>query len=582
MINIDCDRDQLLSTQASTLLKNHYMTEDETSPQEAFARASIAFSGGDMGLAQRIYDYASRGWFMFSSPILSNAPAFGKKPKAMPISCFVVDVQDTREDLVATRGETAWLTFMGGGVGLNFSKIRAISEKSNGPLPHVKVIDSQMLSDKQSTTRKGSSAVYLDVSHPDIVEFIESRLKSGGGDTNRKCFNINTAVNITNDFMFRVLGDHSWDLKCPHTGEVKETVSARQLWGRIIKARFEDGEPYLHFIDTANGALPKPLADKGLRVNSSNLCCEIELPTSEDRTAVCCLSSVNLEKWDEWKDTQMVADLVTYLDNVLDVFIADDSPGLEKARYSAKRERSIGIGAMGFHSLLQSKMIPFESEEASELNKEIFKDLKTKATEQTLILGKIRGPYLDDEGMTLKRNSHLFAIAPNANSSIITGSSPSVEPWRANGFTHRTRIGSHTVRNKYLDALIKERVGDQAEEVWRKILTNKGSIQDMKDLFSERERDVFKTSFELNQKWVIRHAAQRQPFICQSQSLNLFFPFGAEGKYVNDVHVMAWKEGLKGLYYLRTEATRHADSIGNRVERDAIGDASGECAACEG
>ena len=579
-ISVDLERDKRLTEQAYKLVTEFYLADDETSPQEAYARAAVAYSADDTDLAQRIYDYVSKGYFMFSSPILSNAPKPKGKHKALPISCFLGYVPDTVKGLIEHHAETAWLSVKGGGVGGHWSDVRGITDKSVGVLPMLKVTDSQMTAYKQGKTRKGSYAAYLDVDHPDIVEFINFKIPTGG-DINRKCFNIFNAVNVTDDFMFAVVQGEQWILKDPHTGNPVDTVSARELWQRILEARFRTGSPYINFIDTANKALPEFQKKLGLKINGSNLCNEIHLATNEERSAVCCLSSVNLEKYDEWKHTTMVADLVTFLDNVLEEFIAHAPDELEKARYSAYRERSIGIGAMGFHGYLQSKNIAWESWEATSENYKIFKDIKAQAEAQTYKLAEERGECPDGKGFGV-RNAHLLAIAPNANSSIICDCSASIEPIKANVYVHRTRAGAHTVRNKWLEALLTE-YERNTSDVWESILDNEGSVQHL-DFLSDHDKSVFKTSFELDQNWVVEHAAKRQDFICQGQSVNLFFPSGADKGYVNQVHLKAYKEGLKGLYYLRTSAGITADKVGVKVERDALKDFDNaeECLSCQG
>lgn len=579
-ISIDLERDNRLTEQAYKLVTEFYLADDETSPQEAYARASVAYSAGDTDLAQRIYDYVSKGYFMFSSPILSNAPKPKGNHKALPISCFLGYVPDTVKGLIEHHAETAWLSVKGGGVGGHWSDVRGITDKSVGVLPMLKVTDSQMTAYKQGKTRKGSYAAYLDIDHPDIVEFINFKIPTGG-DINRKCFNIFNAVNVTDDFMFAVVQGEQWVLKDPHTGNPVDTVSARELWQRILEARFRTGSPYINFIDTANKALPEFQKKLGLKINGSNLCNEIHLATNEERSAVCCLSSVNLEKYDEWKHTTMVADLVTFLDNVLEEFIAHAPDELEKARYSAYRERSIGIGAMGFHGYLQSKNIAWESWEATSENYKIFKDIKAQAEAQTYKLAEERGECPDGKGFGV-RNAHLLAIAPNANSSIICDCSASIEPIKANVYVHRTRAGAHTVRNKWLEVLLTE-YERNTSDVWESILDNEGSVQHL-DFLSDHDKSVFKTSFELDQNWVVEHAAKRQEFICQGQSVNLFFPSGADKGYVNQVHLKAYKEGLKGLYYLRTSAGITADKVGIKVERDALKDfdSAEECLSCQG
>lgn len=582
MITIDKERDKLLTNQAMQLLKDYYMAEGEESPQEAFARAAIAYCADDLDLAQRIYDYASKGWFMFSSPILSNAPTKNKKHKALPISCFLSYVPDTVQGLIEHHAETAWLSVKGGGVGGHWSDVRGVTDKSVGVMPMLKVTDSQMTAYKQGKTRKGSYAGYLDVTHPDIIEFINMKTPTGG-DVNRKCFNMFNAVNLTDEFMQAVINGDLYDIICPATGNVINKLMARDVWQRLIETRSRTGSPYLNFIDTANKALPDYQKKLGLKINGSNLCNEIHLATNDERTAVCCLSSVNLEKYDEWKASTMVADLVTFLDNVLEEFIAHAPEELERARYSAYRERSIGIGAMGFHGYLQSKNIAWESWEATSENYKIFKDIKAQAEAQTYKLAEERGEAPDARGYGV-RNAHLLAIAPNANSSIICGCSASIEPIKSNMFVHRTRIGAHVVKNKYLEHLLTE-YEQNTEEVWDSILNNDGSVQHL-EFLSDHDREVFKTAFELDQQWVVEHAAKRQGFICQGQSVNLFFASGADKGYVNRVHLKAWKDGLKGLYYFRTTAGATGDKVATKVVRDALKDfeseATEECLSCQG
>jgi ribonucleoside-diphosphate reductase alpha chain len=451
-IDLDLSRDSLLSEQAMQLLKDYYMLPNEQSPQEAFARAALAYSGGDTWFAQRIYFYASQQWFMFSSPVLSNAPNHGDKFKALPISCFLTYVADTLQSLIEHNAEVAWLSVKGGGVGGHWSDVRGVSDKAPGPIPFMKVVDSQMTAYKQGKTRKGSYAAYLDVSHPDIVEFVNFKVPTGG-DINRKCFNLFNAVNITDKFMDAVVADADWYLVDPPTSPLRDDIKARDLWQRILEARFRTGSPYLNFIDTANRALPEAQKKLGLKIHGSNLCNEIHLATSEDRTAVCCLSSVNLEKYDDWKDTSMVRDLIRFLDNVLQAFIDNAPDELDRARNSAMRERSLGLGAMGFHGYLQRRNVPFESLSAKLINKQIFKYIKEQADAETILLGQERGEAPDMLGTGL-RNAHLIAVAPNANSSIICNCSPSIEPIKSNSYVHRTRAGSHLVKNKYLQSVL--------------------------------------------------------------------------------------------------------------------------------
>ena len=577
IIDIDLGRDKLISEQSIQLLKDYYMLPNEKSPQEAFCRAAYAYCYGDTKFAQKIYDYASKQWFMFSSPVLSNAPRPEEEFKALPISCFLTYVGDTLQDLIEHNAEVAWLSVKGGGVGGHWSDVRAVGEKSPGPIPFLKVVDSQMTAYKQGKTRKGSYAAYLDISHPDIIEFINFKLPTGG-DANRKCFNLFNAVNITDKFMTAVEQDDYWDLLDPHTGLVKDRIEARKLWEKLLEVRFRTGSPYLNFIDTANKALPDALKKLGLKIHGSNLCNEIHLPTNEDRTAVCCLSSVNLEKYDEWKDTSMVKDLIRFLDNVLQKFIDNAPQDIVKAKISALRERSLGLGAMGFHGYLQKHNIPFESAVAKSINMKIFKKIKEEALNETKNLATKLGSPGDLVGTGL-RNAHLLAIAPNANSSIICNCSPSIEPIKSNAFVHRTRVGSHLIKNKHLIPVL-ESYGKNTSDVWSSIIMKEGSVQHL-DFLTEQDKDIFKTAFEIDQQWVIEHAADRQPHICQGQSVNLFFPAGSDKSYINSVHLRAWKKELKGLYYLRTSSGNDADKVGMKIERNALKDAE-ECISCHG
>jgi len=570
-IKIDKNRDDLLTSYAIGMLKDFYMRGHETSPQEAYARAAKAWSTykGEMDgdLAKRLYDYVSNKWFMFASPVLSNAPNGVASDKGLPISCFLTYVPDTLDGLISHSSELRWLSVLGGGVGGHWSDVRTVSDKAPGPIPFLHTVDADMIAYRQGKTRKGSYAAYMDISHPDIVEFLNMRIPTG--DVQRKALNLHNAINITDAFMQAVIDNKDWDLIDPGKGEVAETVSARKLWERIIEVRFRTGEPYLNFIDEANRKMPQSLKDAGLKIHGSNLCNEIHLPTSADRTAVCCLSSLNLEFYDEWKNTTIIEDLVTMLDNVLEYFIENAPDEIERARYSAQRERSIGLGAMGFHSLLHKHGVAWESEKAQEINKVVFNTIKTKAVAQSERLALERGEYPDGLGTGL-RFAHLLAIAPNASSGLIVGTSPSIEPLKANAYTHRTRAGSHLVKNKYLEPVL-EAHGINNETTWTSIITNKGSVQHLPEL-TEGEKAIFKTAQELDQNWVVQHAADRQKYICQGQSVNLFFPAGAEKAYVNQVHLKAWKEKLKGLYYLRTEAKSRAENVSEKVERVALQD----------
>ena len=585
-IQIDRNRDKDLSEQAYKLLKDYYCKETENSPQQAFARAAIAYCDGDLEFAQRIYDAVSKGWFMYASPVLSNAPMPGTKAKALPISCFLTYVPDSLEGLIDHSAELRWLSVKGGGVGGHWSHVRAISDKAPGPMPFLHTVDADMTAYRQGKTRKGSYAAYMDVSHPDIIEFLNMRVPTG--DVNRKNLNLHHAINIPDDFMRAVERGEMWDLKDPNDNTVRESMPARNLWQQILEVRYRTGEPYLNFIDTANRHLPHTMKAKGLKIHGSNLCNEIHLPTSDDRTAVCCLSSLNLEKFDEWKDTSLVRDLVRFLDNVLQFFIDNAGDEISRARYSASQERSLGLGAMGWHSLLHQKRIAFESYEARELNRKVFRHIKEEAVAESLTLGKEKGEAPDMMG-TGRRNSHLLAIAPNANSSIIVSTSPSIEPNKANAYTHRTRAGSHLVKNKYLEEELKK-VKKNTNDVWSDIITNGGSVQHL-DFLSDEVKDVFKTAIELDQMSLVEQGADRQEYLCQGQSLNLFFPAGAEKKDLHKAHLAAWKLGTKGLYYLRTETSQRAENVAKKVTREALADyetqtmqaqSQDECVACQG
>jgi ribonucleoside-diphosphate reductase alpha chain len=587
-ITIDLERDNNLSDFAKNLLKDYYMNEDEDSPQESFARAAVAFSE-DIELAQRVYEYAAKGWFVFSSPILSNAPKPNETSRGLPISCFLTYVDDSLEGLISHSDELRWMSVKGGGVGGHWSNIRSNSAISPGPIPFLKTVDSDMTAYRQGKTRKGSYAAYMDVSHPDILEFLNLRVPTGG-DVNRKCFNLNNAVNVTDKFMEAVLKGSIWELKDPNDSSVRDTIDARKLWQRILQVRFRTGEPYINFIDEANRHLPEFQKDLGLKIHGSNLCNEIHLATSSERSAVCCLSSLNIEKYDEWKDTEIVADLIEYLDNVITYFVENAPQSLSRAILSARLERSLGLGAMGFHAYLQSKNIPFESSIAVAANKGIFMDIKEKAKQKTMELAKLKGECPDGVGYGV-RNAHLLAIAPNANSSIIAGTSPSIEPWKSNAYTHRTRVGSYLVKNPHLEKVLNQyckdlNVEDKVEWIkqqWKSIILAEGSVQHL-DYMSDWHKEVFKTAFELDQRWIVDHAGDRQEFICQGQSVNLFFPAGTEKAIVNAVHIRAWKKKLKGLYYLRTNAGASAEKVSQKVEQNKLQDFADpdDCLSCQG
>jgi len=569
------------SDHALSLLTSYYLLPYEKNIDEAFERASLAYCAGDLDLAGRIHSYVKKGWFMFSSPILSNARLKEEeKVKAgLPISCYLTYVSDDLDGLISHTTENRWLGVLGGGVGGYWGHVRAVSQKAPGPIPFIKTVDSDVEAYRQGKTRRASYAAYLDVDHPDIIEFLNLRLPTGG-DTNRKAFNLHNAICISDAFMTAVIDNTSWDLIDPHTKETRETIQARELWQRILEVRFRTGEPYLMFKDTANRALPQALKDKGLQIHSSNLCSEIFLPTAKDRSAVCCLSSLNLEYFDDWKDTSIVEDCITFLDNVLQYFIDHAPPQLANAIHGARQERSLGLGTMGFHSYLQRKNVAFESVVAKGLNKKIFKLIQEKAIAQSEILAIERGEYPDGVG-TCRRNAHLLAVAPNSNSSIILDTSPSIEPWVANAFTHRTRAGTFLTKNKYLDEILRLKglTESEYEDVWQSIIIHEGSVQHL-PMLNYQQKQVFKTAYEIDQRWVISHAGDRQAHICQGQSVNLFFPSGSDKSYVNACHLQAWKEGLKSVYYLRTTAGTQAEKISKPVIKQVV--KLDECIACQG
>jgi ribonucleoside-diphosphate reductase alpha chain len=590
-INIDLERDKLFDELGIKRLKESYMKDDEESPQHRFAFVSKSF-GTNKEHAQRLYEYSSKHWLSYSTPILS----FGRSKRGLPISCFLNYIEDTAEGLVNNFSETSWLSMMGGGVGIGFG-IRSASDKSTGVMPHLKTYDASTHAYKQGTTRRGSYAAYLDISHPDIIPFIEMRKPTG--DPNVRCLNLHHGINITDDFMQIIEkcmldseADDSWQLIDPNSKEVREVVSAKMLWQMILELRMHTGEPYIHFIDTSNRFLPEWLKEKGLKVHQSNLCSEIILPTNEERTAVCCLSSLNLETYDEWKDNELfLKDVAEMLDNVLQYFIDNAPSSIARAKYSAERERSIGIGALGFHAYLQRNKIPFESVVAKVSNRKIFKNIRDKLDAANLKLGEERGEAPDASG-TGKRFSHLMAIAPNASSSIIMGNtSPSVEPYRANAYRQDTLSGSHLNKNRWLDFIVKEKTNGNEQsyaDAWSSIIANDGSCQHL-DILTDDEKSVFKTSMEIDQRWVIDLAADRQEHIDQAQSLNLFFRPDAHIKYIHAIHFMAWKKGLKTLYYCRSEKIGKADKVSKRIERQVIKELDmteiamgNDCIACEG
>ena len=618
-IQIDYDKEKKLDKFSLDTLKDRYFWEEETHAQETFARAAVFAAtykqATDFELAQRLYDYCSDCWFMFSTPILSN----GGTTRGLPISCFLNYVPDSRDGLSAHYDENIWLASSGGGIGGFWGDIRSngIStsngSRSTGTIPFIHVVDSQMLAFNQGVTRRGSYAAYMDISHPEIEEFINMR-KESGGDINRKNLNLHNGINLTNDFLKAVEEDADFRLIDPKTKEACKTINARSLWWQILNARAETGEPYMINIDTCNEALPQEQKDLGLKIRQSNLCSEITLVTNEERTAVCCLSSVNLEHYDAWSEQPLfIADLITMLDNVLQHFIdnaidteqlgeynanfkrfkkyiKEGKEGFAKAAYSAYRERSLGLGAMGFHAYLQSKGIPFEGLGATSFNYQAFKKIKKEAKKASETLAENRGEAPDISGSGL-RNTHTLAIAPNASSSIIcSGTSPSIEPYRANVYTHKTLSGSYQVKNKYLEKLLKSKglKGEELDNVWKEMAANEGSVQKL-DMLDDTEKELFKTANELNQIWIIEHAHMRQEFVCQAQSVNLFFtlPSATEEQkvhddymqYVSDVHWYGMHK-LKSLYYFRTNAARNVENVSTKIPRINLEDV--ECIACEG
>ena len=589
-VKTDPARDALFDELGLMRLRESYMKAGEESPQERFRFVAEQF-GSNPAHAQRIYDYASRHWLSFSTPIL----AFGRAKKGLPVSCYLTYMDDSAEGLVDTLSEVNWLSMLGGGVGIHVG-IRPADEKSVGVMPHLRVYDAACLAYRQGSTRRGSYAAFLSIDHPDIIPFIEMRKPTG--DQNLKALNLHHGVNISDAFMEKIEAsmrdadaDDAWDLRHPATGRVVATVSARDLWQRILEMRMQTGEPYLVFQDTAERALPSWLRDKGLRINGSNLCTEIFLPTSKDRTAVCCLSSLNLEYFDEWKDVpDFIPDALEFLDNVLQHFIDHAPDTIARARHSAERERSVGLGALGFHAYLQKKGIPFESVVAKVTNRAIFRHIHEACARADAKLCAERGPCPDaaDSGV-MRRFSHWTAVAPNASSSLIMGgTSPSIEPYRANIYRQDTLSGAYIMKNRFLKAALAER-GLDTDEIWADIIAHDGSVQHRTDL-PQAVRDVFKTATEIDQRWIVELAADRQAFIDQGQSVNLFFPPDVSVAYLHACHFTAWKLGLKSLYYNRSDKLRKADRVGVQVERRRIDDAINmqavadgtTCLACEG
>lgn len=574
-VKLDHSRDERLTLFGKATLDDRYLMEGETY-QDLFARVA-SYYGSDAGHAQRLYDYMSQHWFMPATPILSN----GGTSRGLPISCFLNEAEDSLKGIVELWNENVWLASRGGGIGSYWGNLRSIGEdvsrngKTSGVIPFIRVMDSLTLAISQGSLRRGSAAVYLPVWHPEIEEFIELR-RPTGGDPNRKALNLHHGILISDAFMRAVEGNEDWALISSKDHTVVRKISARALWIRILTTRIEQGEPYIVYSDTVNNARPEHHKLAGLEVKTSNLCAEITLPTGIDhkgksRTAVCCLSSLNLEYWSEWSEnTQFIPDVMLFLDNVLQDFIDNAPDEMERARYAAGRERSVGMGVMGFHSFLQANNIPFESVMAKVWNKKIFKHVRAQADKASVILANERGPCPDAEDYGInERFSHKIAIAPTASISIIAGNvSPGIEPISANVFLQKTLSGSFTVRNQYLHKLLKEK-GQNTDAVWLSITLNKGSVQHLKFL-SQDEKDVFKTAFELDQRWIIEHAADRSEFICQSQSINLFLPANVHKRDLHQIHYQAWKKGVKSLYYCRSLSLQRADDVSNIAIKEEV------------
>ena len=590
-VEVDRSRDALLTDFGRTTLQDRYLLPGE-SYQDMFARVATAYAD-DAEHAQRVYDYISRLWFMPATPVLSN----GGAERGLPISCFLNSVGDSLEGIVGTWNQNVWLAANGGGIGTYWGGVRSIGEKvkgqgqTSGIIPFIRVMDSLTLAISQGSLRRGSAAVYLDIHHPEIEEFLEIRKPSG--DFNRKSLNLHHGLSITDEFMEAVRDGAPFGLRSPKTGEVVREVDARTLWQKVLEIRLQTGEPYLIFADTVNRAMPQHQRELGLKVRQSNLCSEIMLHTGvdhlgHDRTAVCCLSSVNAEKFMEWRDDpQFIEDVMRFLDNVLQEFIDTAPDSMEAAIYSARRERSVGLGLMGFHSFLQSQNVPFESALAKSWNMRLFKHLRREADRASRTLAQERGPCPDaEERGIMERFTHKLAIAPTASISIICGgASAGIEPIPANVYTHKTLSGSFSVKNEHLERTLEAK-GRNLPEVWASILEHEGSVQHL-DFLSADEKDVFKTAFELDQRWIIELAADRTPEICQSQSLNVFLPGDVDKWDLHMLHYSAWERGVKSLYYLRSKSVQRAAYAGG----DAVVDAAPrgaetrtdyeECLACQ-
>tara|TARA_Y100000590_G_scaffold50299_1_gene53071 strand:+ start:9972 stop:11903 length:1932 start_codon:yes stop_codon:yes gene_type:complete len=573
IIKIDKSKDLKLTDFGRATLSDRYLGKNE-SYQDLFARVASTYADNNLH-AQRIYNYISDLWFMPATPILSN----GGTERGLPISCFLNEAGDSLNGILDLWSENVWLAAKGGGIGSYWGNLRSIGEKigrvgkTSGIIPFIKVMDSLTMAISQGSLRRGSAACYLPIDHPEIEEFIEMR-RPTGGDPNRRALNLHHGVLVSDSFMRAVETNSQWALKSPKDGIVQSTVSARNLWIRLLTARVETGEPYIIFVDTVNRLIPQHHKLAGLNVKTSNLCSEITLPTGidkdgNDRTAVCCLSSLNLETYDEWKDQgNFIEDVMRFLDNVLTDFINKAPNTFQNAKYSAMRERSIGLGVMGFHSFLQKNSIPFESVMSKVWNNKIFKHIQNEVDRASNKLADERGSCPDAEEYGFKeRFSNKTAIAPTASISIICGgASPGIEPVAANSYTHKTLSGSYNVRNRYLKAILEEK-GKNDEETWSTITTNQGSVSHL-DFLTDHEKEVFKTAFELDQKWIIELGAERTPYISQAQSINIFLPADVHKKELHQIHFQAWKKGLKSLYYCRSKSIQRAENINKGLKAE--------------
>jgi len=591
-IKIDRSKDSKLTSFGKATLSDRYLGPNE-SYQDLFARVASIYSDNNLH-AQRIYNYISNLWFMPATPILSN----GGTERGLPISCFLNEAGDSLDGILDLWSENVWLAAKGGGIGSYWGNLRSIGEKigrvgkTSGIIPFIKVMDSLTMAISQGSLRRGSAACYLPIDHPEIEEFIEMR-RPTGGDPNRKALNLHHGILVSDSFMRAVETNSEWALKSPKDGIVQSTVSARNLWIRLLTARVETGEPYIIFIDTVNRLIPQHHKLAGLNVKTSNLCSEITLPTGidkdgKDRTAVCCLSSLNLETYDEWKDEpNFIEDVMRFLDNVLTDFISRAPESFKDAKYAAMRERSVGLGVMGFHSFLQKNSIPLESVMSKSWNNKIFKYIQEGVDKASKKLSDERGPCPDaDEYGFKERFSNKTAIAPTASISIICGgASPGVEPVAANSYTHKTLSGSYNVKNKYLKKIL-EKYNEDNEKVWSSITTNQGSVEHL-DFLTKNEKDVFKTAFELDQRWIIELGADRTPYISQAQSINIFLPADVHKKDLHQIHFQAWKKGLKSLYYCRSKSIQRAENINNNLSTNATKNESNEskdyeeCLSCQ-